>query len=71
MVRSFPSGASGKETSCQSRRHKKCRFDPWAGKIPWRRVWQPTPVFLSEESMDRRDWWTAFYRVVHSETRLK
>ena len=25
-------------------------FDPWVGKIPWRRVWQPTPVFLSGES---------------------
>ena len=22
-------------------------FDPWVGKIPWRRAWQPTPVFLS------------------------
>ena len=22
-------------------------FDPWVGKIPWRREWQPTPVFLS------------------------
>ena len=21
-------------------------FDPWVGKIPWRRAWQPTPVFL-------------------------
>ena len=21
-------------------------FDPWVGKIPWRRKWQPTPVFL-------------------------
>ena len=25
-------------------------FDPWAGKIPWRRKWQPTPVFLPGES---------------------
>ena len=21
-------------------------FVPWVGKIPWRRAWQPTPVFL-------------------------
>ena len=27
-----------------------CRFDPWVGKIPWRRAWQPTPVFLPGES---------------------
>ena len=24
---------------------------------PWRREWQPTPVFLPEKSMDRGDWW--------------
>ena len=29
---------SGKESACQRRR---CRFDPWVGKIPWRRKWQP------------------------------
>ena len=27
-------------------RHKRCGFDPWVGKIPWSRKWQPTPVFL-------------------------
>ena len=25
--------------------YRRCRFDPWVGKIPWRRAWQPTPVF--------------------------
>ena len=25
---------------------RRCGFDPWVGKIPWRRKWQPTPVFL-------------------------
>ena len=25
-------------------------FNPWVGKIPWRRAWQPTPVFLTGES---------------------
>ena len=29
-------------------------FDPWVGKIPWRRKWQPTPVFLPGESHGRR-----------------
>ena len=28
-------------------------FDIWVEKIPWRRKWQPTPVFLPEKSMDR------------------
>ena len=32
-----------KESTCQCRRRG---FSPWAGKIPWRRKWQPTPVFL-------------------------
>ena len=33
-----------------SRRHKTLRFNPWVRKIPWRRTWQPTPVFLPGES---------------------
>ena len=49
-----PTGASGKEPTCQCRRHKRYRFDPWVGKIPWRREWQPTPVFLPGESHRQR-----------------
>ena len=41
---------SDKESTCRRRRPKKCGFDPWVGKIPWRRKWQPTPVFLPGES---------------------
>ena len=29
---------------------KRHWFDPWVGKIPWRRAWKPTPVFLPGES---------------------
>ena len=43
------SGASGREPTCQCRRHKRCGVNPWVRKIPWRRAWQPTPVFLSGE----------------------
>ena len=39
----LPRWLSGKESLCRYRRR---RFDPWVGKIPWRREWQPTPVFL-------------------------
>jgi len=46
--------ASGKEPSCQSRRCKRCRLNPWIWKIPWRRAWQPTPVFLPGESQGHR-----------------
>jgi len=50
----FPGGISGKEPACQCRRCKGGRFDPWVGKIPWRRKCQPTPVFLPEESHGQR-----------------
>ena len=38
-----------KETTCQCRRHESFRFNPWKGKMPWRRKWQPTPIFLPEK----------------------
>ena len=50
----FPGGTSGKEPTCQCRRHKIHRFDPWVWKIPWRRAWQPTPAFLPRESYEQR-----------------
>ena len=46
---------SGKESSCQSRRHRRCGFDPWVGKMPWRRKWQPTPVFLPGKTPSAAD----------------
>ena len=45
----FPGGVASKEPACHCRRHKGTRFDPWVGKVPWRRKWQPTPVFLPGE----------------------
>ena len=44
---------SGKESTCQCRRHERCRFDPWIAKIPWRK-WQPTPVFLPGKFHEQR-----------------
>ena len=46
----FPGGTSGDEPACQCRRRKRHGFDPWVGKIPRRRVWPPTPVFLPGKS---------------------
>ena len=34
--------------------HRRCRFNPWVGKIPWRREWKPTPVFLPGEFHGQR-----------------
>ena len=50
----LPKWPSGKESTCQCRRWNRCGFNPWVGKIPWRRAWQPTPVFLPGESHGQR-----------------
>ena len=42
----LPRRHSGKESACWSRNCKNCRLLPWVGKIPWRRKWQLTLVFL-------------------------
>ena len=47
----LPRRCSGKESTCQCRRHK---FNPWIRKIPWRRKWKPTPVFLPGKSHGQR-----------------
>ena len=39
---------------CQCRRLRRRRFEAWVGKIPWRRKWQPTPVFLPGKSPGER-----------------
>ena len=51
----FPGGVNGKEPTCQYRRWKRHGFNPWVGKIPWRRAWQPTPVFVPGESHGQRN----------------
>ena len=38
-----------KEPACQCRRLKRCGFNPWVRKIPWRRAWKLTPVFTPGE----------------------
>ena len=50
----FPGGVSGKKSTCQCRGLKRCGFDPWVRKIPWRRKWQPTPVILPGKFQGQR-----------------
>ena len=69
----FRAGASQvvlgvKNSSANAGRLKRCRFNPWVGKIPWRRAQQSTPVFLPGESMDRGAWWATVHRVARSQT---
>jgi len=42
----FPGTSAGKEFTCNA----GDQFDPWVRKIPWRRAWQPIPVYLPGES---------------------
>ena len=49
--RGLPRWLSSKESACQCRRRG---FDPWIGKIPWRRKWQPAPVFSPGKSLGQR-----------------
>ena len=44
----FPHDSNGKESACNA--GERAGFDPSIGKIPWRREWQSTPVFLPAES---------------------
>ena len=53
MFAFFSGIASGKEPACQCR-CKRCEFHSWVRKIPYRRAWQPTPVFLPGESHGQR-----------------
>ena len=66
FIKGFLGGTNGKERTCQCRRHRTCGFDPCVGKIPWRRAWQPTSVFLPGESHGRGVWWATVHRVTKS-----
>ena len=68
--RQLPRWHSGKESTCQCRRHERRQFDPWVGKIRWRRAWQPTPVFLPGNSMDREAWQAPVQEVTKSRTQV-
>ena len=50
----LPRWCSGKESACQGRRCRREGFNPWVEKIPWRRKWQPTPIFLPRVSHGQR-----------------
>ena len=51
LFKGLPWWLQGKESVCQC---KRCGFDPWVKKIPWRRKWQPTPVFFPGKSNGQR-----------------
>ena len=67
----LPRWLSGKDSTCQCKRHKRCGFDPWVRKIPWRRNWQPTPVLLPGNPRDRGAWWATAHGVEKSRMQLR
>ena len=66
---SFPGGSDGKESACNA--GDLAWSNPWIGKIPWRKAWQSTLVFLPGESMDRGACWATVCRVGKNQTQLK
>ena len=53
-MKGFPGSSIGREPACQCRSHKRHGFNPWVRKVPWRRAWQPTPVFSPGEPCGQR-----------------
>ena len=54
-IQDFPGGSVVKTLSANAGDIcRRCRFCPWFGKIPWRREWQSTPVFLPGKSHSQR-----------------
>ena len=60
-----------KDPSANAGDNKKFGFGPWVRKIPWWKEWQPTPVFLPGESMDRGAWRATVHGVSKCWTQLK
>ena len=67
----IPAGSVVKNPPAMQETCRRHEFSPWVGKIPWRRKWQPTLVFLPGESQGRGAWWAAVYGIAQSRTRLK
>ena len=66
VLKGFRGGSHGKESTCNAGRPG---FDPWVGKIPWSREWQPTPGIPAWRiSMDRGAWWATVHGVAKSQT---
>ena len=67
-VLGFPDGDSGKEPTCQCRRHKRHGFNTWVGKIPGGGHGNPFQYSCLENPMDRGAWWATAHRIAKSQT---
>ena len=66
-VKGCSGGASGKEPTCQSRRHKRRRLNPWVRKSPGGGHGNPLQYSCLENPMDRGIWWAIVHRVAKSQ----
>ena len=67
----FPGGTIDEEPTCECRRHKRHRFDPWVGKIPWRRHSNALQYSCLENPVAKGAWQATVHRVPQSWTPLK
>ena len=67
----FPGSTSGKEPTCQCTRPKRCGFNPWVRKIPWRRHGDSLQYSCLENPMERGAWQSRVHRVTKSQRWLK
>ena len=54
----FPDGSVVKNSPANA---ADAGFDPWVGKIPWRRKWQLIPAFLPGNPVHREGWWATVH----------
>ena len=64
----FPGGSAGKKLACQDSRYKRHSFDPWVGRIPWRRNGNSLEFSCLENSVARGAWWATVHAVTESGT---
>ena len=67
---SLPWWLSGKESTCQCLRHRRCGFDPWSGRSPEEGNGNPLQYSCLESPMDGEAWWATVHGVTKSRTRL-
>ena len=69
-IQGIPKSSELKNPPAMCRRHRRCEFNPWVRKIPWRRKWQPTPVFLPGKFRGQRSLAGYSPKVTKSQTQL-
>ena len=67
---SFPSGSVVKNLPAMQVTCRRHKFNPWVGKIPWRRAWQPLQYSCLENPMNKGVWQATVHWVAKSQIPL-